>query len=145
MTSTDGYLKTPIFQNTFYLLYISETIRLTLKHLTVLLYTQKDIRVKEGKFGLDLKKLLASSCRQKILKELESSNEINVMALVSRTNSTYNEVNRNLKILEQEGIIINKRYRRLRLIKLNQKNSKTKLLIQVLKALDSESNLFKSY
>ena len=54
---------------------------------------------------MDLKKLLASSCRQKILKELEESNELNMMALVSRTNSTYNEVNRNLNILEQENII----------------------------------------
>lgn len=94
---------------------------------------------------MDLKKLLASSCRQKILKELEELNEINVMALVSRTNSTYNEVNRNLSILEQEGIITNTKYRRLRIIKLNRRNSKTKLLIQVLNALDSESNLFKSF
>lgn len=93
---------------------------------------------------MDLKKLLASSCRQKILKELECSSELNVMALVSKINSTYNEVNRNLSILEQENIIIDKRYRRLRMIKLNQRNSKTKLLIQVLKALDSESAIFRS-
>ena len=94
---------------------------------------------------MDLKKLLASSCRRKILKELEDLNEVNIMALVSKINSTYNEVNRNLNIFEQEDIIINKRHRQLRTIKLNQKNSKTKLLIKLLKALDTESNRFKTY
>lgn len=93
---------------------------------------------------MDLKKLLASSCRQKILKELDRSKEINVMGLVRRINSTYNEVNRNLGILEREGIIVNNRYRRARLIKLNRENSKTLLLLKVLKALDSESSTFLS-
>ena len=51
--------------------------------------------------------MFASSLRQKIVKELSTSREIRVMKLVRRVSGTYNEVNRNLEILETEGIIIN--------------------------------------
>jgi predicted transcriptional regulator len=94
-------------------------------------------------YHLDLNKLLASSGRQKLLKELAKCKELNVMALVSRLNSPYNEVNRNLMILETEGIIINdyrKRVRRgkVRIIILNRENHKTKILLNVLQMLDND-------
>jgi DNA-binding transcriptional ArsR family regulator len=90
---------------------------------------------------LDLKKLLASSLRQKILKALSECRKINVMGLVRRTNSTYNEVNRNLTILKKEGIISDTRCGRMRLLKLDRENSKTILLLQVLKQLESEKTM----
>jgi DNA-binding transcriptional ArsR family regulator len=86
---------------------------------------------------LELKKLLASSLRQNILKALSEYKEINVMGLVRRINSTYNEVNRNLSIMEREGIITDTHCGRMRLIKLNRENPKTVLLLQVLKQLES--------
>jgi DeoR/GlpR family transcriptional regulator of sugar metabolism len=86
---------------------------------------------------LDLKKLVSSSCRQKIMKELYKSKEINVMGLVRRINSTYNEVNRNLKILEEEGIVANNYFGCARLIKLNRENDRAMVLLQVLKTLES--------
>jgi len=89
---------------------------------------------------MELKKLVASSCRQKILEEL-SIKGVNVMRLVRRINSTYNEVNRNLIILEREGIITNTRCGRMRLVKLNRENPKTVLLLQVLKQLDSGDHI----
>ena len=93
---------------------------------------------------MELKKLLASSLRQKILKALSECKEINVMGLVRRINSTYNEVNRNLTILEIEGIVTNVRCGRMRLIKLNRENPKTVLLLQVLKQLEPERVLSSS-
>ncbi|MEM2129909.1 MAG: winged helix-turn-helix domain-containing protein [Candidatus Bathyarchaeia archaeon] len=87
---------------------------------------------------MELKKLLASSLRQKILKALSERNQINVMGLVRKINSTYNEVNRNLIILEREGIVTNVRCGRMRLIKLNRENPKTVLLLQVLKQLEPQ-------
>jgi len=81
---------------------------------------------------------LASSLRQRILKGLYECREVNVMGLVSKINSTYNEVNRNLAILERDGIITDTRCGRMRLIKLNRENPKTVLLLQVLKQLESE-------
>jgi len=89
---------------------------------------------------LDLKKLVSSSCRQKILKTLSKSEGINVMGLVRKINSTYNETNRNLKILEAEGVVLNIYLGRIRMIRLNRDNPRTIVLLQVLKTLESESN-----
>jgi hypothetical protein len=64
-----------------------------------------------------------------------------VMRLVSATGSTYNETNRNLLILEKEGIITNEypvkmRHGKVRVIRLNKESSKTQVLLRVLKALE---------
>jgi len=87
---------------------------------------------------LNLKKLLASTCRQKILEALSKPGGMNIMAVVRKINSTYNETNRNLKILEQEGIIRSEVYGRVRYIKINRENPRTVLLLQALKTLESE-------
>jgi predicted transcriptional regulator len=86
---------------------------------------------------LDLSKVFASSLRQKILKVLSEKREMQVMKLVSNVGSTYNELNRNLLILEKESIIINEyrvkvRHGKVRVIRLNRENSKTKLLLAAL-------------
>jgi hypothetical protein len=59
------------------------------------------------------------------------------MELVRRVNSTYNQVNANLLILAQEGIIQEQYQGHLRLIKLNRENPKTELLLQALKILNN--------
>lgn len=96
---------------------------------------------------LDLCKVLASSLRQKILRELSKTREIRIMKLVSKVNTTYNELNRNLKLLDKEGIIteeyqIKVRQGKVRVIRLNRDNPKTKLLVDALKTLDNEELWF---
>ena len=54
------------------------------------------------------------------------------MKLVRIVNSTYNEVDRNLHILEREGIIIQRYDGRKRIIHLNLKNEKTLVLLKLL-------------
>jgi DeoR/GlpR family transcriptional regulator of sugar metabolism len=88
---------------------------------------------------LDLKKIIGSSCRQKIINALSKSESVNVMGLVRKINGTYNETNRNLKILEQEDIVLNCYYGRIRQIRLNRENPRTRLLLQALKTLESEN------
>ena len=95
---------------------------------------------------MDLRKVLASTLRQNILKELSETREIRVMKLVDAVNSTYNELNRNLEILEKEGIITNDyrvkvKHGKVRVIRLNRDNPKTKILLQALKMLDNENNI----
>lgn len=85
--------------------------------------------------------MLASSLRQNILKELSLTRELRVMELVRRTGSTYNELNRNLEILEKENLIINEyrlkvRHGKVRVISLNRDDHRTKILLEVLRALD---------
>ena len=94
-------------------------------------------------FLLDLSKMLASSLRQKILRELSKTREIRVMKLVSNLGTTYNDLNRNLLIFEKEGIITNEyrvkvKHGKVRVITLNRDNPKTKTLLAALKTLDNE-------
>ncbi len=95
---------------------------------------------------MDLSKVLASSLRQKILRELAKNREIRVMKLVSNVNSTYNELIRNILILKKEGIITDEyrvkvKHGKVRVITLNRDNPKTKVLLAALKSLDSEELL----
>lgn len=90
---------------------------------------------------MDLRVVLASSVRQKILKVLAQKHELQVMKLASTVGTTYNELNRNLLILEKEGIIINEyrvkvRRGKVRVLRLNRENPKTDVLIKVLKTLE---------
>jgi predicted transcriptional regulator len=86
---------------------------------------------------LDLGMLLASSCRRKILRVLSSSGRANIIGLVQKVNSTYNQVNANLQILREEGIVFDQHLGRMRVIRLNKENPKTVLLLQALKILET--------
>ena len=57
------------------------------------------------------------------------------MDLIRKTNSTYAQVNRNLKILEQEGVVETKRLGRMRIIRLKREGQKTKAILNALKIL----------
>jgi len=85
---------------------------------------------------MDLETLIASSCRRRILRVLSSSKRTNVMALVRKVNSTYNQVNSNLQILQKEEIVFDEHFGRMRVIRLNRENPKTGLLLQALKILE---------
>jgi predicted transcriptional regulator len=89
---------------------------------------------------MDLKILIASSCRRKIIQVLSSSKRTNVMKLVQKANSTYNQVNSNLQILQKEGIIFDEHFGRMRVIRLNRENHRTQLLLQALKILETPEN-----
>jgi hypothetical protein len=63
------------------------------------------------------------------------------MKLVRTVNSTYNEVDRNLRILEREGIITQRYAGRKRIIRLNFKNEKTLVLLKLLKIRENSVDL----
>ncbi len=84
---------------------------------------------------MDLEQILASGCRRKIIKTLALEGQTNIMRLILKVNGKYPQVNANLQILQKEGIIIEQRYGRTRMIKLNRENVNTKLLLEVLKIL----------
>ncbi|MCX8153795.1 MAG: hypothetical protein N3E52_05110 [Candidatus Bathyarchaeota archaeon] len=81
-------------------------------------------------------KILASSCRRKILKALSEKKEVTIMKLVQMVNSTYNEVDRNLRVLEHEGIITQRCNTHKRIIRLNYENEETLVLLKILKILE---------
>jgi len=59
------------------------------------------------------------------------------MMLVRKVNSTYNQVNSNLQILQEEEIVFDEHFGRTRVIRLNKENPRTALLLQALKILET--------
>jgi hypothetical protein len=59
------------------------------------------------------------------------------MELVRKVNSTYNQVNSNLQILQKESIIFDEHFGRMRVIRLNKENPRTARLLQALKILET--------
>jgi predicted transcriptional regulator len=90
---------------------------------------------------LNTNKILASSCRRKILKTLSQKKETTIMKLVRTVNSTYNEVDRNLRILEREAIITQRHAGHKRKIRLNLENERTLVLLKLLKIRENSVNL----
>jgi hypothetical protein len=82
-----------------------------------------------------LSRILASSCRQKIVIALAKVEKTHVTRLVRMINGTYNEVNRNLVILQKEGIIRTNRLGYLRIIELQRNNPRTLVLLKALELL----------
>lgn len=83
-----------------------------------------------------LEQIIASSCRQRMLLALAKVRKTHVTQLVRMINSTYNQVNRNLVILENEKIIKTERLGYLRIVELNVENPKTMALLKALELLD---------
>jgi DNA-binding transcriptional ArsR family regulator len=86
---------------------------------------------------LKSEQIIASSCRQKILLALAKIRETHVTNLVRIINSNYNQVDRNLEILEEEGIIKIRRIGRVRMIRLEIENPKTQSILKALNILSS--------
>ena len=93
---------------------------------------------------MDLENLVVSSCRRRIVRVLASSGRTNIMELVREVNSTYNQVNANLRVLHEEGIVFDEHVGRMRVIKLNKENPRTLLLLQALKLLTLGKQISKS-
>jgi hypothetical protein len=61
-------------------------------------------------------------------------------AAVHQVNSTYNEVNSHLRILQKEGIIFDEHFGRSRVIRLNLENPRTLILLEALRILKTAEN-----
>jgi DNA-binding transcriptional regulator YhcF (GntR family) len=64
-----------------------------------------------------------------------------MMKLVRVTNSTFNEVDRNLRILEEAGFITQRRTKQKRVISLNAENKKTSTMLETLRVLEAANGV----
>ncbi len=87
---------------------------------------------------MNLYEMLRSKVRRKIMRYLWKVGCTNIMNLVRKVNSTYNQVIPHLIAFEKEGIVSEQRFGRVRMITLERENQKTKLLLEALKILDKE-------
>jgi DeoR/GlpR family transcriptional regulator of sugar metabolism len=87
---------------------------------------------------VELEQIIASACRQKILRALSKVRRTHITSLVRMINSTYNEVRRNLEILRDEGIVKFTSYGNLKIVELEMDNQKTEKLLMALRTLKRE-------
>jgi predicted transcriptional regulator len=80
-------------------------------------------------------KIFASTCRVNMLKIL-AKGETNIMDLVHKTNSTWLEVDRNIKFFESLGIVETTFCKNRRLIKLNKNNAMVESILKALRILE---------
>jgi len=85
---------------------------------------------------LNLKQIIAFSCRQKMLLAPSRIKRTHLSNLIRVINSTYNQVNRNLRILVKEDIIRIRQYGHMKMIQLNNENPETQILLEALHMLD---------
>jgi DeoR/GlpR family transcriptional regulator of sugar metabolism len=88
---------------------------------------------------MKLEHIIASTCRQKILLTLLKVKETHITKLVRTINSTYNEVRRNLEILENEGIVKITLYGNMKIVELQRDNQKTGKLLKALLSLQTNA------
>ena len=81
-------------------------------------------------------KILASTCRIKIIKILARTTEANIMDLVRKTNSTWSEVDRNIRILESYEVVECRYNKNRRIIRLNRKNGTVDAILKALRILE---------
>jgi len=73
------------------------------------------------------------------MKFLVKKGETNIMELVHKTNSTWCEVDRNIKFLERLGIIETRSCNKRRLVRLKRKDSRVEAVFKALRILETAS------
>ncbi len=77
---------------------------------------------------MQLEEVVGNKLRIKILKLINQLGELNVSELVRRLGANHKTTIRNLKILENEGILQHKTFGRIRLYRFNEKSAKAKAI-----------------
>lgn len=77
---------------------------------------------------MDVENFFSSSVRMKILKVLMQVGELNVSQITRRLGINYKTTNKHLKVLEEEGIVNQKVFGRIRLYRINQNSPKVKAI-----------------
>lgn len=90
---------------------------------------------------MELEQIIASTCRQKMLLALSKVKKTHVTNLVRMINSTYNQVRRNLEILEKEEIVKITQCGNMKIIELQRENQKTTKLLTALRSLQRDTRL----
>jgi len=75
---------------------------------------------------MQVEEVFSSKPRMKILKLLARLGSLNVSEIARRINLNYTTTNRHLKLLEDEGVLQQRAYGRIRMYKFNESSPKAK-------------------
>jgi DNA-binding transcriptional ArsR family regulator len=82
--------------------------------------------VKKGESIMQIEEVFSSKPRMKILKFIARLGALNVSDIARRINLNYTTTNQHLKLLEDEGILQQKVYGRIRMYRFNESSPKAK-------------------
>jgi DNA-binding transcriptional ArsR family regulator len=82
--------------------------------------------VKKGERVMDIEEVFSSKPRMKILKLIARLGALNVSDIARRLNLNYTATNQHLKLLENESVLQQRVYGRIRMYKFNDSSPKAK-------------------
>ncbi len=76
--------------------------------------------------GMEIEEVFSSKPRMKILKLLSRLGTLNVSDIAKRIGLNYSATNEHLRLLEAEGIVVERTYGRIRMYRFNETSAKAK-------------------
>ena len=89
---------------------------------------------------MQLEEIFSSKPRMKILKLVSRLGELNVSDIARRIGVNFTTTSRHLKLLEDEGILTQRTYGRIRMYRFNQASAKAKAVQELIEVWEQESN-----
>jgi DNA-binding transcriptional ArsR family regulator len=87
---------------------------------------------------MKIEEVFSSRPRMKILKLIEQLGELNVSDVARRIGVNFATTSRHLKILEEEGVLQQRTYGRIRMYRFNQASPKAKAVQNLIEAWEEE-------
>jgi DNA-binding transcriptional ArsR family regulator len=89
---------------------------------------------------VELEEIFSSKPRMKILKLIARLGELNVSDVARRIGVNFTTTSRHLRLLEDEGILTQRTYGRIRMYRFNQASTKAKAVQDLIEVWEQESN-----
>ncbi|HTY75439.1 MAG TPA: metalloregulator ArsR/SmtB family transcription factor [Candidatus Nanoarchaeia archaeon] len=89
---------------------------------------------------MQLEEIFSSKPRMKILKLISRLGELNVSDVARRIGVNFTTTSKHLKLLEEEGILTQRTYGRIRMYRFNQTSVKAKVVQDLIEVWEKESN-----
>ena len=89
---------------------------------------------------MQLEEIFSSKPRMKILKFIARLGELNVSDVARRIGVNFTTTSRHLQLLEDEGILTQRTYGRIRMYRFNQASAKAKAVQDLIEVWEKESN-----
>ena len=89
---------------------------------------------------MELEEVFSSKPRMKILKLIERLGELNVSDVARRIGVNFTTTSRHLRILEEEGILQERTYGRIRMYRFNQNSLRAKAVQALIEAWEQKTN-----
>ncbi|MCW4009004.1 MAG: ArsR family transcriptional regulator [Candidatus Bathyarchaeota archaeon] len=88
---------------------------------------------------MELEEVFSSKPRMKILKLVARLGELNVSGVARRIHLNFSTTSKHLKVLEDEGVLQQRTYGRIRLYRFNQASAKAKVVQALIEAWEKET------